>query len=121
MLGGIACVRGNVPASLLNTGTPEEVDAYCRKLIEVVGKDGGFILDGAVGVPDEAKLENVLAMARSVSRYAPLSTARRSIHSATAPGYLATPNHRSCHPQLWRQRLTISTFCPARNFRACLS
>jgi uroporphyrinogen-III decarboxylase len=70
VLGGIACLRGNVPASLLNTGTPAEVDAYCRRLIEQVGRDGGFILDGAVGVPDEAKVENVIAMAHSVRKYA---------------------------------------------------
>jgi uroporphyrinogen-III decarboxylase len=55
-----------VPASLLNIGTPDQVKDYCRKLIEVVGKGGGFILDGATGVPDEAKPENVKAMADAV-------------------------------------------------------
>jgi hypothetical protein len=40
-------------------------------LIEKVGKGGGFILDGAASIPDEAKPENVLAMARSVRKYAP--------------------------------------------------
>lgn len=70
VLGGIVCLRGNVPASLLNTGTADDVDAYCRTLIQKVGKGGGFMLDGAVGIPDEAKLENVMAMAKSVSKYA---------------------------------------------------
>jgi uroporphyrinogen-III decarboxylase len=69
VLSEVACIRGNVPASLLNTGTPEEVTACCRKLIEVVGKNGGFILDGANGIPDNAKTENVLAMMRSVHEY----------------------------------------------------
>ena len=69
VLGDIVCLRGNVPASLLNTGSPEDVDAYCRKLIEKVGKGGGLILDGATGVPDEAKVENVIAMAESVRKY----------------------------------------------------
>ena len=69
VLGDIVCLRGNVPSSLLNVGTPDDVDAYCRKLIEKVGKGGGFILDGAIGIPDEAKLENVLAMAESVKKY----------------------------------------------------
>ena len=31
-------------------------------LIEKVGKGGGFILDGGVGIPDEAQPENVRAM-----------------------------------------------------------
>ncbi len=70
VLGGTVCLRGNVPTSLLITGTPEEVDAYCRNLIAKVGKGGGFILDGAASIPDEAKPENVMAMARSVRRYA---------------------------------------------------
>jgi uroporphyrinogen-III decarboxylase len=70
VLGDRVCLRGNVPASILNTGTPDDVDTYCRKLIQTVGKGGGFILDGAIGIPDEAKTENVLAMARSVRKYA---------------------------------------------------
>jgi len=46
------------------------VDSYCKNLIEKVGKGGGFILDGSIGMPDEAKVENVLAMAQSVHKYA---------------------------------------------------
>jgi len=70
VLGDVVCLRGNVPASMLNTGTPEDVDAYCRMLIETVGKGGGFILDGACGIPDEARPENVRAMFASVRNYA---------------------------------------------------
>jgi uroporphyrinogen-III decarboxylase len=51
------------------TGNPEEVDAACRRLIENVGRDGGFILDCAFGVPDESPLENVRALYRSVHKY----------------------------------------------------
>ena len=69
VLGGITCLRGNVPASMLTTGTPEEVDAYCRMLIERVGKGGGFILDGAIGIPDEARTENVKALFASARKY----------------------------------------------------
>lgn len=64
------CIRGNVPASMLIAGTPDEVDEYCRKLITRVGRNGGFILDGAMGIPDEARIENAVAMARSVKKYA---------------------------------------------------
>lgn len=71
ILGGTVCLRGNVPTSLLVAGSPEEVDQYCKKLITRVGKGGGFVLDGAASIPDEAKPENVLAMAQSVRKYAP--------------------------------------------------
>lgn len=47
-----------------------EFDGYCKTLITRVGKGGGFILDGAASIPDEAKPENVMAMAKSVHRYA---------------------------------------------------
>lgn len=61
-LRGAVCIRGNVPASMLATGAPDEVREYCKKLFSVVGDGGGLILDAGVGVPDEAKPENVLAM-----------------------------------------------------------
>ena len=57
------CIRGNVPASLLCLGSPQDVETYCKKLIDMVGKGGGFILDGAIGTPDDARPENVRAMA----------------------------------------------------------
>jgi hypothetical protein len=69
VLGDVVCLRGNVPVSMLNLGTPDEVNAYCRKLIEKVGKGGGFILDASIGIPDEAKPANVEAMFRSVREY----------------------------------------------------
>ncbi len=55
------CIRGNVPLSILVGGTPDDVRNYCKKLIDHVGKDGGFIMDAATGL-DDAKIENVQAM-----------------------------------------------------------
>jgi uroporphyrinogen-III decarboxylase len=69
VLGDVVCLRGNVPASLLTTGTPDDVTDYCRRLILEVGKGGGFILDGAAGIPDETSVENAMAMAKSVRTF----------------------------------------------------
>ena len=55
------CIRGNVPLSILATGTPDDVRAYCKKLIDVCGKGGGYIMDASTGLED-AKAENVRAM-----------------------------------------------------------
>jgi uroporphyrinogen-III decarboxylase len=55
------CIRGNVPISLLATGTPDDVESYCKRLIDYVGKGGGFIMDASAGVTD-AKPENLRAM-----------------------------------------------------------
>ncbi len=55
------CIRGNVPISLLATGTPDDVKAYCKNLIDYVGQDGGFMMDAAAHVT-EARPENLRAM-----------------------------------------------------------
>ncbi len=68
VLGGNVCIRGNVPGSLLATGTAEDVKAYCRKLIDALGHDGGFILDTATSL-DDAKFENVRAMFEAAGAY----------------------------------------------------
>ncbi len=61
VLGRTTCIAGNVPITLLNLGTPQEVKDYCQKLIETAGGGGGFIL-AAGAVIDEAKPENIRAM-----------------------------------------------------------
>jgi uroporphyrinogen-III decarboxylase len=71
VLGDVVCLRGNVPASMLTTGTPDEVDAFSRRLIEKVGRGGGLILDCGIGIPDESKPENVKAMFEAARKYNP--------------------------------------------------
>jgi hypothetical protein len=68
MLGDRVCLRGNVPGSLMTTGTAEDVRHYCRRLIETVGHDGGFILDLATSM-DDARPENVRAMFEAAGVY----------------------------------------------------
>jgi hypothetical protein len=67
-LGGIAAIAGNVPNVMLLSGTPDDVRAYCKKLIDDVGKGGGFIMDAAVML-DEAKPENLKAMIDFTKEY----------------------------------------------------
>jgi uroporphyrinogen-III decarboxylase len=67
-LGGFACVGGNVPSSLFATGTPEQMEAYCKKLIDDVAPDGGFFLAPGV-VVDDARPENVHAFLRSAGKF----------------------------------------------------
>lgn len=52
ILGGTACIAGNMPLSLLQSGTPGQVREYSKRLINVVGKDGGFIMSSRVGIDD---------------------------------------------------------------------
>ena len=68
ILGGTVCFRGNVPASLLYTGTPQQVKDYVKELIDVVGKGGGLMVDCGIWF-DEAKHENVKAMVDFTKEY----------------------------------------------------
>jgi uroporphyrinogen-III decarboxylase len=68
VLGDVVCIQGNVPGPLLSMGTPEDVKAYCKRLIDVVGADGGFIMDSATTLED-ARLENVKAMIEFTKEY----------------------------------------------------
>ncbi|MBI2836650.1 MAG: hypothetical protein HYX85_03030 [Chloroflexi bacterium] len=68
ILGGHLCIGGGVPLALLWGGTPQEVDEYCKDLIKVCGKGGGFIL-GATGNLDDAKPANIKAMIDSAEKY----------------------------------------------------
>jgi uroporphyrinogen-III decarboxylase len=67
-LGKNACLLGNVPSSLLGLGTPDEVKDYCKKLIDTVGRDGGFIMANGAFF-DEAKAENIKAMVEVTKEY----------------------------------------------------
>lgn len=69
VLGDHMCIMGDVPASLLKLGEPEEVDDYCRRLITELGSDGGFILSSGCTIPYDARPENVRAMLASVHKY----------------------------------------------------
>ncbi|MBN1255134.1 MAG: uroporphyrinogen decarboxylase [Deltaproteobacteria bacterium] len=67
-LGKNACLIGNVPSSMLGLATPDEVIAYCKKLIDTAGKDGGYIMSNGAFF-DGAKAENVKAMVDTAKEY----------------------------------------------------
>ena len=69
ILGGFACIGGNVPSSLFATGTPDKMEDHCKKLIDDIAPGGGFFLAPGV-VVDNAKPENVHAFLRAAGKYA---------------------------------------------------
>ncbi|MBL7213792.1 MAG: hypothetical protein ISS61_15580, partial [Desulfobacteraceae bacterium] len=68
IVGDTLCLFGNVPASILNLSTPEDVKAYCKNLIDVAGKGGGYILSNG-SFFDYAKPENLKAMVDFTKEY----------------------------------------------------
>lgn len=70
VLGDHLCFAGDVPAALLSLGEPEEVEAYCQKLIKEVGP-GGLILSSGCEMPPVVKKENWRAMVQTAKNYMP--------------------------------------------------
>jgi len=68
IIGDRMCIQGGVPPTILQAGSPQDVEEHCKKLIKVVGKNGGFIL-GPGSAMDYAKPENVKAMVETVKKY----------------------------------------------------
>jgi hypothetical protein len=61
-------MEGNVPTSLIGTGTPGEVKEYCRHLIETCGPGGGYILAAGASM-DNPSVENLKAMVEAAREY----------------------------------------------------
>ncbi len=67
-LGKSACLQGNVPSVLLQLGTPQEVEDYVKRVIDVAGGGGGLIV-GNGSFFDHAKPDNVKAMVETAKEY----------------------------------------------------
>jgi hypothetical protein len=67
-VGRVACIAGNMPLDLLCTGTPDQITAACRELIDVAGAGGGFIFSSGAGMQG-SRPENVLAMMKFAKEY----------------------------------------------------
>jgi hypothetical protein len=68
VLGDHMCIQGGVPPTLLQAGSPQDIEEHCKKLIKVVGKNGGLVV-GPGSAMDYAKPENVKAMVDTVKKY----------------------------------------------------
>ncbi len=64
-----ACIASDVHPTLMSLGTPEEMVAYCKRLIDEVGGDGGHILSTGCSLPAAARKENFIAMLETGRTY----------------------------------------------------
>ena len=61
-------LAGNFPCSILQTGTPDDVRAHAKELIDIVGKDGAYIMSTRSPV-DDALPENLKALIDFTKEY----------------------------------------------------
>ncbi len=70
-VGHVSSISGIIPYSLMLTGSVDDVREYARKLVEVCGEGGGFILNGG-GLPEGGnpeKLRVFMQVAEEYGRY----------------------------------------------------
>jgi uroporphyrinogen-III decarboxylase len=68
-LGEKFCLSGGVPNDLLAFGTPDEVRACCKRVIDGVARQGGYIMDASAIMQDDTRAENLRAMTDFTRQY----------------------------------------------------
>jgi uroporphyrinogen-III decarboxylase len=111
-LGHKFCLSGGIPNYLLSFGTPEEVRERCRKVIEGVAKEGGYIMDASAIMQNDTNPENLRAMTEFTREYGVYSGTASRTPAAPAPhpggaAFPAVENPRArpgvCIP--WEEKL----------------
>lgn len=69
VLGKKFCLSGGLPNLLLSNGTPGEVRNHCKKIIDTVGRDGGYVMDAGAIIMNDARVENMRAMTEATREY----------------------------------------------------
>ena len=85
VLGGRFAISGGIPNFMLTLGTPEDVKAKCKEMIDLFGENGGYIMDASAIIQNDATVETMRAMTdftREYGVYGPPSQA----------GILTAPN-----------------------------
>jgi hypothetical protein len=68
-LGHKFCISGGVSNVTLAFGTPEKVKDECKRIIDGVARDGGYIMDASAIVQNDAQIENIRAMTEVTREY----------------------------------------------------
>ncbi len=61
-LGDRFAISGGIPNYLLSFGEPHEVRSFCKKVIDEVAVDGGYIMDAGAIMQNDTSIENLKAM-----------------------------------------------------------
>jgi uroporphyrinogen-III decarboxylase len=69
VLGQKFCISGGIPNFLLSYGTEDEVRDHCKKVIDGVARDGGYIMDAAAIMQNDTSVENIRTMTDFTREY----------------------------------------------------
>ncbi|MBN2029264.1 hypothetical protein JW824_03370 [bacterium] len=74
-LGHKFCLSGGIPNAILALHSPDEVRSYCKKVIDGVAQDGGYIMDASAIMNYDTKIENLKALTDFTHEYGVYSSA----------------------------------------------
>ncbi|MHC4738432.1 MAG: uroporphyrinogen decarboxylase family protein [Planctomycetota bacterium] len=63
------CISGGIDNVLLSYGTEDEVRECCKKVIDGVASDGGYIMDASAIIQNDASIENIRVMTEFTREY----------------------------------------------------
>ncbi len=69
VLGEKFCLSGGLSNATLAVGAPKVVREQCKKLIKLLAKEGGYIMDASAIIQNDAKIENVQAFTEATREY----------------------------------------------------
>ncbi len=93
VFGGHFAISGGVPNALLSFGSPSEVEAKCKELIDLLGAEGGYIMDASAIMQNDARPQNVRAMTDFTRRYGGYRETRDSlVELPPVPAAVAPPS-----------------------------
>ena len=75
-------ISGGVPNVLLSYGTPDEVRAHCKKIIDDVAREGGYIMDASAIMQNDTSIENLRALTDFTREYGVYSSGSRQLSAA---------------------------------------
>ena len=87
LLGKKFCLSGGIPNVVISAGTPDQVRSYCKKLIDAIAGDGGYIMDTSAIMQNDSSIENLKAMTDFTREYG----VYRSRSSASPNGSSRSP------------------------------
>ena len=62
-------LSGGIPNVMLSYGKPDEVRAFCRRVIDEVARDGGYIMDAGAIMQDDTSIENLRVMTQTAREH----------------------------------------------------
>jgi uroporphyrinogen-III decarboxylase len=82
-------LSGGVPNVLLSFGTPDEVRAFCRRVIREVAAVGGYLADAGAIMQDDTRMDNLRAFTETFREHGAYAAGSYSPPTPTPPADLA--------------------------------